>query len=160
MTGRYAAKTEVSTDRSKQEIEQILQRYGADQFMYGWTADSAVVGFRMHQRQIRFILPLPDRKAVEFTQYRRGSSVYRRAESESQRLWEQACRQRWRALALAIKAKLECVEIGISSFESEFLANIVLPDGQTVGQWATPQIEQVYLTGQMPPLLLAAGGAA
>jgi len=28
-----------------------------------------------------------------------------------------------------------------------------MPNNQTVGQWLAPQIEQVYLTGKMPPLL-------
>lgn len=60
-------------------------------------------------------------------------------------------------MALCIKAKLEAVETGISSFEEEFLAYIVLPDGSTVGEWAAPQIEQVYTTGRMPPMMLALG---
>jgi len=64
--------------------------------------------------------------------------------------WEQE-----RALALVIKAKLEAVESGITVFDDEFMAHIVLPDGSTVGDFMKPQIEQVYLTGQMPPLLPA-----
>ena len=31
----YAQQTQVSTDKSRAEIERTLQRYGADQFMYG-----------------------------------------------------------------------------------------------------------------------------
>src|SRR5688500_2693571 len=58
---RYAATTEVSSSRSRDEIERTLTRYGADQFLYGWQETSAVVGFRMHGRQIKFMLPLPDR---------------------------------------------------------------------------------------------------
>jgi hypothetical protein len=67
--------------------------------------------------------------------------------------WEQACRQRWRALALVVKAKLEAVECGISTFEEEFLAWMMLPDGSTVGDRMLPQLETAYRTGQMPPLL-------
>jgi hypothetical protein len=62
-------------------------------------------------------------------------------------------RQRWRALALVIKAKLEAVEAGITIFEEEFLAHIVLPDGRTAGEYMVPQIEESYRTKQMPPLL-------
>ena len=51
---------------------------------------------------------------------------------------EQACRQRCRALLLIIRAKLEAVESGMTTLESEFLANILLPDGGTVGQWLSP----------------------
>jgi hypothetical protein len=61
-----------------------------------------------------------------------------------------------KALALVIKAKLEAVEAGISLFENEFMANIMLPNGGIVGDWMRPKIEQAYLTGQMPqdlPLL-------
>ena len=59
--------------------------------------------------------------------------------------------------ALAIKAKLEAVEAGISSFEEEFLAHVVLPDGSTFGAWAKPQLAAVYAGGSMPALLPGAG---
>jgi hypothetical protein len=66
-------------------------------------------------------------------------------------------RQRWRALALVIKAKLEAVEAGISSVEDEFLSFIMLPNGSTVGEWVQPQIERVYESGSMPALLPGSG---
>jgi hypothetical protein len=69
--------------------------------------------------------------------------------------WEQACAERWRALALVIKAKLEAVQQGISTFEDEFLAQTVLPDGNTLSRWIQPQLTSVYATGHMPPLLSA-----
>ena len=58
---------------------------------------------------------------------------------------------------LVIKAKLEAVTAGISTIETEFLANIVLPDNTTAGEWMLPQIDRAYRTGEMPPLLPAAG---
>jgi hypothetical protein len=146
---RYAANTEVSSTKSRDEIERTLTRYGADQFMYGWQDGSAVIAFRANDRRVRFILPLPTRESPEFTQSSRG----RREESAIDRLYEQAIRQRWRALALVIKAKLEAVEAGISEFEDEFLAHVMLPTGQTVGEWMRPQVAEVYLSGHMPPLL-------
>ena len=57
-----------------------------------------------------------------------------------------------------IKAKLEAVETGITEFEDEFLAHIVLPNGQTAGHWMRPQIAKAYESGSMPPLLPAPGG--
>lgn len=149
MTGRYASDTSVTSEKSRGEIERILQRYGADQFMYGWDVTSAVVAFRMTGRQVKLVVPMPDKTDEAFTYSSRGQ----RTESVAYGLWEQACRQRWRALALVIKAKLEAVELGISDFESEFLANIMLPSGTTAGEWMRPQIEQAYLTGAMPRLL-------
>jgi hypothetical protein len=40
---------------------------------------------------------------------------------------DQADRQRWRALYLVIRAKLEAVEAGIAVYEQEFLAFISSP---------------------------------
>lgn len=146
---RYAASTTVSSNKSRDEIERTLTRYGADQFMYGWQDGAAVIAFRANDRRVRFMLPLPDRNDAEFTRHSKGL----RDASAAERLWEQATRQRWRALALVIKAKLEAVEAGISEFEDEFLAHVMLPGGQTIGEWMRPQVAEVYLTGQMPPML-------
>lgn len=151
---RYAAKTEVSSEASRMGIERTLTRYGADAFQYGWQGKTqTMVSFRAHDRYVRFILTLPDPDLSEFTRYTQGSNTHRREPAAAHKLWEQACRQRWRALALVVKAKLEAVECGISEFEDEFLANIVLPTGQLLGQVIRPQIATSYETGNMPPLL-------
>lgn len=154
---RYAASTEVSSEQSRAEIERTLRRYGSDGFLYGTDGNRALVAFRMEGRQLRFTLQLPERQADEFCIYYRGSVRYAREDHVAEKMWEQACRQRWRALALVIKAKLEAVSAGISVFEDEFLAHIVLPDGQLVGQWLRPQIESSYRAGTMPPLLPGPG---
>lgn len=157
---RFAATTEVPVERSAAEIERTLQRYGADRFMRGWDHDRAMIGFVCNGRQIRFILPLPSRDEKQFTHVNKGrhyESWHKRTPEAALKAWEQACRQRWRALALCIKAKLEAVEAGITTFEEEFMAHIVLPDGTTVGQFMTPQIEHAYQHGHMPPLLPAGG---
>ena len=146
---RFAAKTTVSSEKSRSEIEAILTRYGASAFMYAWEGPRAVIGFRAKERHIRFTLPLPDSSAKEFTHSSRGP----RSPDAVTALWEQACRQSWRALALVIKAKLEAVEAGIVEFESEFLAHIVLPDGSTVGAWVRPQVAIAYQSGDMPKML-------
>lgn len=149
MSRRYAENTSVDPSRSRQEIERILTRYGADGFMYGWEGTDAVVGFRAHDRHIRFVMQIPDRADFAKT----PSRGQKRSPEAQQSAWEQATRQKWRALALVIKAKLEAVTAGITEFESEFLAHIVLPDGTTVGQWAIPQVATAYDTGAMPKML-------
>lgn len=58
-----------------------------------------------------------------------------------------------RALLLVIKAKLEAVASGISIFEDEFLANVVLPDGRLVGQEVREKIANAYESREMPQLL-------
>ena len=147
---RYAERTSVSADKSRAGIERTLQRYGADQFMYGWDMNRAIIGFRMHGKQVKFILPMPDRTSDEFIYTATGRE---RDENTAYKEWEQACRQRWRALDLVIKAKLEAVESGITVFEDEFMAHLVLPDGRTVSEFMVPQIAAAYETGKMPKLL-------
>lgn len=162
MTGKYASQTDVSSSRSREEIERTLQRYGADQFMYGWKETDALIRFRMQDRHVAFILPLPARDAAEFTEYISRGKLWARTEEASRKLYEQAVRQRWRALALVIKAKLEAVECGITTFEDEFLANIVLPNGDLVGAVLKQQVALAYSTGRMPDLLpdYSKGGAS
>ena len=146
---RYAQNTDVSIDCSRAEIEKILQRYGAGSFLYGWQGDQALIMFKMHNRQIKFVLTMPDREDFRYTPEQNRE----RTEKKIQELYDQACRQRWRALALVIKAKLEAVESGITTFDDEFMAATLLPDGQTVGQWMRPQIEATYERGSMPKML-------
>lgn len=148
----YAKDTSVSVDRSRAEIERTLTRYGAEQFMSGWKEGQSVIAFRLHNRVIQFTLPLPDKNDDRFKITPGGRR--RRSEADAYREWEQACRQRWRALGLAIKAKLEAVECGITSFDEEFLAHIVLPGGKgTVGEWFLPKIDKAYESGHMPKLI-------
>jgi acetyl-CoA carboxylase beta subunit len=134
---KYAAQTSVSTDRSRMEIEQVVKRYGAEEFAYMSGSTKAVVGFRLNQRMIRFDLPIP--KLEDFQMSVAGRQ---RTDSQMTAHAEQAARQRWRALLLAIKAKLEAVESGIATFESEFLAYFVMADGVTVGERLVPQLEE------------------
>jgi hypothetical protein len=45
--------------------------------------------------------------------------------------------------------------IGITTFEEEFLAWMVLPDNSTVGEKVLTQLAEAYKDGQMPPMLLS-----
>lgn len=150
---RYASETNVSVEKSRMEIERTLARYGADAFAYFSEANRAMVAFRIANRQVKFILALPEKNRREFTHHSRGM----RTADAALAAWEQACRQRWRALALVIKAKLEAVAAGITTVEDEFLAHTVLPDGSTFGEWAKPQLEIAYERGAMPTNLLLQG---
>lgn len=150
---RYAEKTEVSSDRSRAEIERTLQRYGAQGFLYGWDRNQAVIGFKIRGRQYRVLVPLPDRNDPQFTHTpARGRA---RSQSALEAAWEQAVRQRWRAMARWIKATLEAAESGIVALETALQPYTVLPSGQTAGDWLAPQIEAAYQTGHMPPMLPA-----
>ena len=50
-------------------------------------------------------------------------------------------------------ARLGAVESAITTLESEFLTDVVFPDGRTVRQWLVPQADEAYATGRMPPML-------
>lgn len=152
---KYASDTTVSSEKSQAEIRTILNRYGASKFGYLEEENRAAIMFEIHNRRIRFILPLPSRTDKEFTHT--PVQGYLRDIAAQHKAYEQAIRQRWRALALAIKAKLEAVESGIATFEEEFMAYVMLPSGQTVGEWMQPQIAASYQSGKMPPLMLSAG---
>ncbi len=135
----YATHTDVAPDQSRADIERTLVRYGAAGFGYIVRSGNAVVMFEFQKRTVRLTVALPDPKDAEFTKTpTRGRTRHSAAAFRS---WEQACKQRWRALLLVIKAKLEAIDSGISTFDQEFLAHLLLPNGQTFGDWAIPQIE-------------------
>lgn len=152
MLSRYAEKTSVSAEQSRAEVERTLQRYGADSFISGWEGNIAAVVFQMKGRRIKFAIRMPGRDDKEFSKTPTGRA---RKGNQAFEAWQQEIRRRWRSLALAIKAKLEAVESGIASFEEEFLPYTVLPNGQTVGEFMLPQVDQAYKSGEMPPLLPA-----
>lgn len=149
--GIYARETDVSVEKSRSEIENTLRRYGAESFAYATDNRTSMIKFKANNRFLRFILPLPDPRDTQFTHMYKGK--VRRTPDAAAAIWERACRQCWRALALTIKAKLEAVESGIAEFEDEFMSYIMLPGGKTVGEVMKDQIETSYQTGKMPPLL-------
>lgn len=157
MAGRYATQTSVSVAKTRAEIEDVLTRYGADGFGVVMALNRARVEFTMTtpdtgRLMIRMELTLPNPNDDEFryTPARR----HKRDDRDAQRAWEQACRSSWRALLLVVKAKLEAVEVGISTIEREFMANIVLPNGQTMADQIIPQLPEAFESNGRPQLLL------
>jgi hypothetical protein len=125
----YAKRTRISPERTRLDIETLMRKRGADQFFSGADSDRAILAFRVQGRHIRFVLPIGGQ------------------------LNEQQIRTRWRALWLVVKARLEAIEVGITTLEEAFLAETVLPDKKTVAETMLPQIEDAYRDGRMPPLL-------
>ena len=147
---RFAEGTTVSVEKSRAEIEKLITRYGATSTAFMNAPGRSVVCFEASGRRIMFELKLPDIAEKRFLRDGRGSML---PQPKRMLKWEQACRQSWRALTLVIKAKLEAVEAGITSFEDEFLAHIVMPDGQTVATHIKPRIAEAYAGGQMLALM-------
>ena len=138
----YAAGTRVTEERTKSEIERMLARYGCNQFQSGWDTETqfAHIGFRHGTTMVMLgvKMPLPEEFRTFTTAH--GYERTRTAEQVETFYWNER-RRRWRALLLVVKAKLEAVESGISTLEREFLADVVLPTGGTLGDALVPRIE-------------------
>lgn len=165
---RYAQGTSVPVDNSRREIERTLERYGASTFGYAWDRreepycrrcralaspscrsegeeghpysvdreirEYAMLSFKLRDRAIRLDVPMPVAREV-------GS----RASVDAR------TRERWRAIALVVKAKLEAVNAGISTLEQEFLANVVTDSGMTLGQILIPRMTEAVSAGRLLP---------
>jgi hypothetical protein len=154
----FAAGTTVPVEKTRAEIEKLLTSNGATEYGTATKPGCASITFRLCERWVRFDLVLPDRKDVRFTQSPRGR-WYNWTEKQGDDAYAAEIRRLWRALLLVLKAKLEAARSGIATFESEFLAYIVVAGGRTVGQDVIPQIREAYESGRMRmPLLLTDGG--
>ncbi len=102
----YAKNTKVPVSRSKTELEAIFQRWGVDGFMIAWEGDINIVAFKHKGLQARIPVPQPQRTKFP-----------------SETAYEQAIRQRWRAMILFVKSTLEAVDAGIISFEQSVGSN-------------------------------------
>lgn len=135
----YAEGTSVSVEKTKAELDSLLGKHGAT--ARGVLSDDqegkAYVHFVLGGERFQLVVPLP--KLQEFpnkgeqprdwyawTDAKRGEWRYR--------TWEQACRERWRAVLLLVKSKLEIVRLGMSSVRHEFMADLVLANGKTVAE--------------------------
>ena len=88
----YARNTTVSAIRTRNEIEETLERYGADGFAYATQGNLATVIFAMENRRIRFVLELPDPQ--EFRHNNHNPPRERSAQAQAQQeAHDQACRQ-------------------------------------------------------------------
>ena len=145
----YAQDTRVSVEQSRDEIEQLLKRYGADAFGYMTEAKGAAIQFKAGGRFLRFMLPMPTPDEVA-----KGPTGRRHPTGSLKRLMEKEQRRRWRSLALLIKAKLDAVASRIAVFEEEFMAHIILPGNRTVAETALPLIADAYKTGKVSGFLL------
>jgi hypothetical protein len=149
---QFAQNTYVSSERSQQEIERITAKYGANQFHYGRDdiGRRVLIGFMIKNISVQLSFSIPSKKDYELT--RQG---WMRSASQVEIEWQKGYRQRWRAMVLIVKAKLEAIESGISTIEREFLADVLLPDGRTISEALIPQLTETITTGEMPLLLSA-----
>lgn len=142
---RYAQGTTVPPSKSQGEIAALLRKHGATKTAVAQEDRAISVFFEIegHRVRIRFSLPtIGETLSALNKECPRG--WWHRSDREraaiAQRRAEQAERERWRQLLLVIKAKLELVAEGVSTIEREFLADMLLESGQTVGEWLGPKL--------------------
>lgn len=149
MPRKFAQDTSVTVEKSEMEIRKLVLRYGAGQIMVAIEDNvRAAFKFSIVERQICFIINYPNSGDLRY-----AGNGRERTDVQVRNAVEKETRRLWRALFLYIKGTLEAVESGLIKIEEGFLANIVLPDGKRFSQFALPQIEQTYKSGQMPDLL-------
>ena len=152
---RFADGTDVPVERTRLELEKLLVAYKARATAIFNSEGEAAVCFEMHERRVMFRLKMPSPRAREFTHKRvnQSSEMVALSASVAATRYRHACQRKWRALLLAIKAKLVSVDEGIETFEDAFMAHVVMPDGQTVAEHVRPRIASAYKEGKMQPLL-------
>lgn len=145
----YAENTTVPVERSRAEIDRLLRKYGATAIATYWAeGQHAAVEFCIAGRPVRLSVPMPSVAEVE-----RDAAGRKRNLVAQRRARDQIERQRWRALVLFLKSKLEAVALGLTTFDREFLADIVTAGGATVGELLVPQLERALSDGGLPRLL-------
>lgn len=155
---KYAEGTEVPVERSKAEIDAILQRYGATArgILVDEAAGRALIVFGLHERHIRLEVALPRPDEKRFTHLEPWRE---RTPAAAQAAYDKELRRIWRVQILYLKAKLEQTADDADAFRREFLPHTLLPTGQTVWEATADRIDEGYRTGEMPPLLPPAGRA-
>ncbi len=152
----YAEGTSVAFEKSIAEIITLIKKAGASAIGQFEDDDGFAIQFAMQDRRVRFRVPFVTMDKMP-TRDGRGSML-----TNAQRMakWEQAKRQRGRALLLVIKAKLESVESGVETMEEAFLAQVVTPSGQTVYERIAAPLALEYEAGVPSVVAGLLGGPA
>jgi hypothetical protein len=163
---RYAEHTTVPVEKTRAELERLLRNHNAGQFAFFNDIEhgAAIVVFRLAERNVKLRISLPTLAELEAQIRKKPPRGWHGWYQNKRNEWlvaelAQLERQRWRSLLLVTKAKLELIADGSSTVEREFLPDILLPNGTTVGEALSPQIAAAYESGQMPPLLPEWSGA-
>lgn len=144
MTYRYAAGTSVPVTRSRDELESLLDKVGADSVATMRDSSAAAVAFRLGGRNYVLRLPFPTEE-----QLGRDRAGRRRPAASRAAARDQAIRERWRGLVLLVKAKAVAIQTGVSTPEAEFLAHAMLPTGQTLHEHLSEHPEQLTTSGRL-----------
>lgn len=100
------------------ELEKLLIEHSVTVFGYERLQDLAVVRFEMNGKKLRLVVKMPDwnDEHYKFTPTRRE---IRSATARQQLYWADV-KKTWTAMKNLIAAKLDGIEVGITTFENEF----------------------------------------
>jgi hypothetical protein len=157
MTKRYARNTKVGVAKSRNEIDQILRRWGADQLQ--WSED--VKNGRSMLRFVwthedtpycaQFVVKVPSAEEIK------EESVDGRTGGFSQTKYDKAMKQRGtvehRELALLLKAMFVAVEAELISAEQILLPFLEDASGQTIADIVLPNMSKILQRGGVKQLL-------
>ena len=150
-TGMFAKTTQVSVEKTRAELEQLLNKSGADNVGYMTRGGRFTWLFTLENRNIMIEIPLPNRQDRSITHT--PQTNVRRTDASAEAAYEQAIKQRHRQTLLWVKAKLEAAAVGITTIEDEFLPQTVVGStGVTVGRWLRDQVDELGPGRAMPAL--------
>lgn len=116
--------TTVNIEKSKEDINRLLKKFGCRGIQWTWLDDKEILRF-IHefefkgvQKSITFEIGIPE--------------ISKKAGRGYDKKTMRNDRQAYRIVVHIIKAKLTAVETGVETFENEFLSKILyqLPDGR------------------------------
>ena len=126
---KYAATTKVPPEKSAEEIKGILRKHGAESIgVMESQSEGIIIIAQMNSRNLKFVVPFQD------------------TEKE---YW-----RKWRVLVVKVKMALEdLLEANTQAdFDQSLMNWIMMPNGQTCGEFAREGIEHAYSNGQMPSI--------
>lgn len=145
----FAAETEVTWARSRNEIEAMLDKAGATKFGFVVVGEITTLAFEHAGLRYRFQVRYPG--ALD-DYVRTMPSGRPRPGDKVPTAQAQLYRIRWRSLALSVKARLAEVESGLTDLQGAFLPYLLLPNGETVAEQTRGPIALAY-RGREVPLL-------
>lgn len=152
---KFAENTTVPYRRSMAELEKLMERFGADQFITGTSKDPPIhfVEFRLAGRVYRLDIKMP-----ALDDYAWGPLGSRSA-AQTLRLQQKEINRRWRVLVHVTKGILVGVDDGLWNFEEAMQPFQLLPDGRTVRTALAEHIASFVASGSLPLLLPGPGGS-
>ena len=150
----YARNATVSAMRTRNEIEEILECYRADGFAYATQGNLPTVIFAMENRRIRFVLELPDLPGIPPHQSQPAPGAQPKSPAASPRP----------GLPSALAGPAAGYQGQAGSHDRRNLRHRDGVPGQHRAprqhhrrRVDDPRIDRAYRTGEMPPMLPAAG---